>query len=1039
MVSCSVQETEVPAPVTEDEDVEFHASIEVELSRAYVDERLLVLWNADDRVSIFNKTTFNQEYAFTGNDGDNFGTFAKVPNENFLTANSLDLVYSVYPYKESTKISNDGTLTVDLPAKQAYRENSFGKGANTMIAISRDNELMFKNLCGYLAISLYGKDVTVSSITIKGNNDELIAGSASVTANLDSIPSLVFNATEATDEITMVFDNPVKLGSSPEEATEFWFVVPPTVFKNGFTVTLKDDKDGVFDKSTRSSLEIRRSIRSRMSALEVEPIPHKNFQPLTLEAIEDGTVTLMNPLDLTIEYSIDSTEWVSTATSASIALKQGQKLFFRGNNEAYAKFANSSYTATRISSNSPCYVYGNIMSLFDSNDFPKLKRLVGECALAMLFMSNRQIRNHPEKDLLLPATELSSSCYYRMFDSCTSLAEAPDLPATTLQYACYGQMFYGCTSLTKAPDLPAETLANYCYDRMFYGCTSLAKAPDLPATTLQYGCYRKMFSVCTSLTKAPDLPATTLQSVCYEGMFSGCTSLTKAPDLPAETLAGYCYFQMFSGCTSLTKAPALPAETLQYYCYYEMFSGCTSLTKAPDLPAEFPANYCYSGMFKGCSNLSYIKAMFLPGSLDGSPFTEDWVQGVAPQGTFVKNSMAVWDITGADGVPEGWNINKEEGKFVYDVMLYKKHTKGKAGVSLVILSDGFTSSELQTFRQHAIECYDFLFTVEPYKTYAEYFDAFILSVPSEESGISETDGNGRITKYVNSYFETRWGANSYSDMSSNADKIWSVVSLCISLDENQAHGQIPVALLVNDTRYGGMCISYSSGKSYCIIPYAYAGQSIYWGYPGYQASSDEDGAMVVEKTPSSVYSELGRSRGDWKNTFIHEFGGHGFGRLGDEYWYGDMSSFKYWTSATISGHRWSVPMRLNLSASYDTVPWQEFLDHWDELVAKDAHYSRIGKFQGGNVVMFKIWRSEKTSCMIDNRPYFSAWQRYLIAKRIMTLAGEGENFSFDSWLALDKTDDPLRDNESSSTTRSIVTGPIHFAPPLPPPVLIEDE
>ncbi len=150
MVSCSVQETEVPVPVTEDEDVEFYASIEGEPSRAYVDERLLVLWNADDRVSIFNKTTFNQEYAFTGDDGDNSGTFAKVPNENFLTANPLDLVYSVYPYMESTKISNDGTLTVDLPAKQSYRENSFGKGANTMIAISRDNELMFKNLCGYL-------------------------------------------------------------------------------------------------------------------------------------------------------------------------------------------------------------------------------------------------------------------------------------------------------------------------------------------------------------------------------------------------------------------------------------------------------------------------------------------------------------------------------------------------------------------------------------------------------------------------------------------------------------------------------------------------------------------------------------------------------------------------------------------------------------------------------------------------------------------------------------------------------------------------
>ena len=56
----------------------------------------------------------------------------------------------------------------------------------------------------------------------------------------------------------------------------------------------------------------------------------------------------------------------------------------------------------------------------------------------------------------------------------------------------------------------------------------------------------------------------------------------------------------------------------------------------------------------------------------------------------------------------------------------------------------------------------------------------------------------------------------------------------------------------------------------------------------------------------------------------------------------------------------------------------------------------------------------------------------------MTLAGEGGNYSFDSWLALDKTDDPVRDNSSSSTTGSIVSGPIHYEQPLPPPVLVED-
>ena len=35
-------------------------------------------------------------------------------------------------------------------------------------------------------------------------------------------------------------------------------------------------------------------------------------------------------------------------------------------------------------------------------------------------------------------------------------------------------MFYGCTLLTTAPVLPAETLAESCYYRMFQFCTSLS-------------------------------------------------------------------------------------------------------------------------------------------------------------------------------------------------------------------------------------------------------------------------------------------------------------------------------------------------------------------------------------------------------------------------------------------------------------------------------------------------------------------------------------------------------------------------------------
>ena len=160
---------------------------------------------------------------------------------------------------------------------------------------------------------------------------------------------------------------------------------------------------------------------------------------------------------------------------------------------------------------------------------------------------------------------MTSSCYKRMFSSCTSLTRAPKLPATTLAESCYEEMFYGCANLTQAPKLPATTLKNNCYEEMFYGCTSLAQVPELPATTLANNCYKGMFSSCTSLAQVPELPATTLAYNCYEEMFYGCTSLAQVPELPATTLANNCYYNMFYGCTSLKLSTTQTEEYTQEY------------------------------------------------------------------------------------------------------------------------------------------------------------------------------------------------------------------------------------------------------------------------------------------------------------------------------------------------------------------------------------------------------------------------------------------------------------------------------------------
>ena len=176
-------------------------------------------------------------------------------------------------------------------------------------------------------------------------------------------------------------------------------------------------------------------------------------------------------------------------------------------------------------------------------------------------------------------------------------------------------------------------------------------------TDLNGKTFTNMFSGSTGLLNAENLilPATTLSNGCYGGMFRKCTSLTKAPSLPATTLVNNCYEYMFQDCTSLTTAPTLPATTLSTYCYRLMFRNCTSLTKAPELLAATLVNNCYYGMFNGCSKLNYVKCLATDISISNS--TQNWMNGVADIGTFVKDSSVTWR-TGSNGIPTNWTVEE---------------------------------------------------------------------------------------------------------------------------------------------------------------------------------------------------------------------------------------------------------------------------------------------------------------------------------------------------------------------------------------------
>ena len=649
--------------ITQEPSKEFTAIVDEDLNsetKTSLDGEGNVLWKMGDQVSIFAASTVNKQYQVTDDsDGKTAATLNQIPAGGSVDGGKIGNNVAFYPYASTAGIEKSGVSYVisgvELPATQTYAAGSFGNGAFPMATVTSSTEdmnLKFKNVLGGLKLQLKGTS-TITSITVTGNNNEILCGDAEVTTTYGGVPSIVLSDASA-KTVTLNCGAGVTLDS--ETATPFIIALPPMTMTGGFTVVVTDTEGKQMQIKTTKPQTITRSNLLKMPAVNYVGTAVYSSEAFTITSTSSTSVSINkygSPADITLEYRKGTDSWSAYTIGTVVDLLNGECIQFRageGGNESFST-SSSDYYNINVSGEGTVNLSGNIMSLLDRS------RVIDSVPKYAFYKFCKSDKIVDASNLKLPATTLAPGCYLSMFFGCTNLTTAPELPATTLANSCYSSMFSGCTSLTTAPALPATTLATECYSYMFSGCTSLITAPALPATTLADKCYYYMFYNCTSLTTAPALPATTLANYCYSTMFSGCTSLTTAPELPATTLAESCYYKMFSGCTKLKSAPKLPATKLVIQCYYSMFSGCKSLTTAPDLPAQTLAIRCYNFMFDNCSSLNYIK--MLATDISASDCLGSWVFGVSTTGTFVKSSSATWNIVGNSGVPKDWNVITE--------------------------------------------------------------------------------------------------------------------------------------------------------------------------------------------------------------------------------------------------------------------------------------------------------------------------------------------------------------------------------------------
>lgn len=243
-------------------------------TRTYVDSDLVQHWEYHDYMSVFT-STLNAKYMFDGADGDVNGTISLVSAPSG-TGDDISTIYAVYPYSSTISLTEGEHISLTLPDNQKYAKNSFCTNDNTMVAVASGptgESLAFKNVCGYLVVNLYG-DELISSVSIHGNNGEKLAGPATVTAAYGAAPTLEFGE-DATEEVILNSSDPVEIGASASKATQFWLVLPPVTFTNGFTVTVTNSLGCVMTVSTTASRTIARNRVYRMEPLEAvcETIP----------------------------------------------------------------------------------------------------------------------------------------------------------------------------------------------------------------------------------------------------------------------------------------------------------------------------------------------------------------------------------------------------------------------------------------------------------------------------------------------------------------------------------------------------------------------------------------------------------------------------------------------------------------------------------------------------------------------------------------------------------------------------------------------
>lgn len=290
----------------------------------------------------------------------------------------------------------------------------------------------------------------------------------------------------------------------------------------------------------------------------------------------------------------------------------------------------------------------------------------------------------------------------------------------------------------------------------------------------------------------------------------------------------------------------------------------------------------------------------------------------------------------------------------------QKATKGNnGGINIVLLGDGFNAKDIASgkYLNDIKQEVEYFFGIEPYKTYRDYFNVYTAIPLSTESGV------GTVNTIRYNRFNTTFTGG--VGLKADYDEVFNYALGAPTVNKGNLN-QTLIIMVPNSTDYGGICQMWEDGSAIAFCP-----QSTY-GYPL-----------------------------DTRGVIQHEAGGHGFGKLGDEYIY--HNAFIDFCDCTCCGHVFEFNAAKSLGW-FDNLELTGKMHSvgWSHLIFDNRYSDIVDIYEGGYMHNRGVFRSEPNSCMNNDIPYYSTISRESIVKRIKAYAGE--TYSFEDFVKNDKRD-----------------------------------